>query len=67
MTEQEDKTFRQRWLERRDATCTKCRQTKRPTRGYVALLKARNLPYVCKACRASQPPVPMDLGKLGCL
>jgi hypothetical protein len=55
------------YFERRDAICTKCAQAKRPTRGYLRLLKFHSLPYVCKACRAAMTPPPMRIGKLGVL
>jgi len=51
----------------REAICRKCSKTKYPSRAYLALLKSRDLPYVCKACREAGPPQPMDLGKLGVL
>ena len=51
----------------RDATCTKCGKTKRPTRAYMALLKSRDLPYICQQCRANVPAPAMGLGKLGVL
>lgn len=54
-------------LPHRDATCTKCGMPKRPTRAYLALLKSRDLPYICKVCRESVPPPLRDLGKLGTL
>jgi hypothetical protein len=50
---------------RRDAICTKCERPKRPTRAYMALLKSRDLPYICQACRAAMPAPPLRLGKLG--
>ena len=54
-------------LPHRDATCTKCGKTKRPTRAYMALLKSKDLPYICQQCRANVPAPAMDLGKLGAL
>ena len=50
-----------------DAVCTKCKQPKRPRRGYLALLMGQGLPYVCMACRLGDGPQPMKLGKLGTL
>jgi hypothetical protein len=54
-------------LPTREANCTRCGQTKHPKRGYLALLKSRDLPYVCQACRDAQDAPPMNLGKLGAL
>jgi hypothetical protein len=55
------------YLERRDAVCAKCAQAKRPTRGYLRLLKSQDRPYICAACRAAIEPPPMSLGKLGAI
>jgi len=54
-------------LERRDGLCTKCAQWKRPTRAYMALLKSRDLPYICQKCREASPAPAFKLGKLGYL
>jgi hypothetical protein len=54
-------------LPTREAICTKCGQTKHPKRGYLALLKSQDLPYVCQSCRESAPAHVMNLGKLGVL
>ena len=51
----------------RDAICTKCGEAKRPTRAYLALLKSRDLPYICQACRQAAQAPAMDLGKLGAI
>lgn len=53
--------------QRQDAMCVKCEKWKLPTKGYMRLLKLQDLPYICKTCRESQSPPPMNLGKLGWL
>ena len=50
---------------RKDAVCTKCGKSKRPTRAHLAILKSADLPYVCQECREKEPVPPMHLGKLG--
>ncbi len=52
-------------LARREAVCTKCGETKLPTRAYLALLKSQDLPYICQTCRSELPVEPMSIGSLG--
>jgi hypothetical protein len=54
-------------LPRTLAYCKKCGIGKHPTDGYLRLLKASNLPYVCKSCLAAAPAPAMNLGKLGAM
>ncbi len=53
--------------QREPTKCSKCGIVRNPQKAYLRLLKISSLPFVCKACRESSPPPPMNLGKLGWL